>query len=96
MNKPYVKKYDGNGVLTNPIERVYLSTAPNRAARRFSPKKFRGNNKGFSFTIIQGSRYKRVLRVVETIEKTRSGKDVNKTVENNHISRRVIREYVAC
>lgn len=96
MNKPYVKKYDENGVMINPIERVYLSTEPNRAERRFSPKKFRGNNKGFSFSIIQGSRYKRVLRVIEMIEKTRSGKDVKQTVENNHISRKIIREYVAC
>ena len=36
MNKPYVKQYDGLGVLTNPItkDNPYVSKLPNRAARR--------------------------------------------------------------
>ncbi len=34
MNIPYVKQFDQNGILTNPIEGVYKSDFPNRSKRR--------------------------------------------------------------
>lgn len=33
-NQPYVKKYDSNGELTNPINRAYVNFFPNRSMRR--------------------------------------------------------------
>lgn len=33
-NIPYVKKYDANGRLINPIKGVYSSNGPNRRQRR--------------------------------------------------------------
>ena len=33
MNQPYVKKYDANGVCTNPIVGSYTSPFPNRRTR---------------------------------------------------------------
>jgi len=36
MNKPYVKVFDKNGVLTNPIKGMYIPDEPNRRQRRAS------------------------------------------------------------
>lgn len=33
-NTPYVKHYDSNGVLTNPIQKAYINPFPNRNMRR--------------------------------------------------------------
>lgn len=34
MNTPYVKKFDKNGQLINPIEEIYKSEFQNRSERR--------------------------------------------------------------
>ena len=34
MNKPYVKEYDENGVVTNPINGSYFDYYKNRTERR--------------------------------------------------------------
>lgn len=33
-NQPYVKKYDSNGNVTNPIQRAYVNFFPNRSMRK--------------------------------------------------------------
>ena len=38
MNKPYVKKFDEKGNVTNPIDSVYKSPYPNRSQRRMRIK----------------------------------------------------------
>ena len=43
MNIPYVKKFNENGELINPIASVYASEFPNREKRRHKPTRFRGN-----------------------------------------------------
>jgi hypothetical protein len=35
MNTPYVKKFDENGQVTNPIKGAYINPFPNRHKRRF-------------------------------------------------------------
>jgi hypothetical protein len=35
MNKPYVKEFNKNGELNNPIKGLYLNEFPNRRMRRF-------------------------------------------------------------
>jgi len=66
MNTPYVKQYDKNGVLLNPIVGGYYHEFPNRAERRRAahPKRFRGNHKGISLTVNQNVKYRRVMQVV--------------------------------
>ena len=44
MNKPYVKQYDENGVVTNPIKGILLHGEPNRQERRSEFKKQRQHN----------------------------------------------------
>lgn len=40
MNTPYVKQYDDNGNVSNPIEGTYLSKFKNRHERRKKMKEF--------------------------------------------------------
>lgn len=39
INKPYVKKYNRNGEVTNPIKEVFRPAFPNRSARRANLQK---------------------------------------------------------
>jgi len=39
MNMPYVKEYDNDGILINPIRRSYISKDSNRRKRRMSKQK---------------------------------------------------------
>ncbi len=52
MNKPYVKKFNRDGVLINPIEKSYVSERPNRRQRRRELRKvrFHNNRKGGLFS----------------------------------------------
>lgn len=62
MNKPYVKQYDQNGNVTNPIDHFYPNLFRNRKMRRDSARKeqFYGNSKNFHLTVLGISKYKRV------------------------------------
>lgn len=93
MNKPYVKEYK-DGKLTNPIKSVYNSEFPNRSARRNKPTRFRGNQKGISLTVVKTEKYKRVIQLIQIIEKDKKGKPLAQTVENNHIKIKQIKHYV--
>lgn len=70
INIPYVKKYDSKGLLTNPINKAYINTHPNRRERRahLSNKSFRGNKKGNSLIVVDNgsgsAKYERVLQVI--------------------------------
>ena len=88
MNTPYVKKFDKNGKLTNEIKSVYESEFPNRKERRSKPKRFKGNKKGISLTVVKTEKYKRVSTLIQNIIKGKK-----QTVENNHIQRKVINSY---
>jgi len=62
MNTPYIKEFDQNGVCINPIIGAYSSTEPNRQQRRFKEKRFIGNGKNRSLTIVKQTRFLRVVQ----------------------------------
>ena len=64
MNIPYVKKYDENGELTNPINGVYVSSFPNRQARARRKERFLNNSKGCNLVVTKTMKYKKVLQEV--------------------------------
>lgn len=94
MNIPYVKKFNKNGELTNPISGVYKLEFQNRSERRRKPTRFRGNKKGVSLTIVKTEKYKRVIQLIQIIEKDKKGRPIPQTVENNHIKTKRINHYV--
>lgn len=62
MNTPYVKQYNDDGSVANPIEGKLESKFPNRRMRRTRPERFRGNHKGTSLTVTGNSAYFRVIQ----------------------------------
>ena len=66
MNVPYVKQYDEMGKCTNPITRTnpYFNPEPNRQQRRSKEKRFRGNQKGVSLSVLKSIKSFRVLQPV--------------------------------
>lgn len=60
-NKPYVKMYDKNGIIKNPIKTGYLHDFENRRERRslLHKKRFFGNGKNIHLTVIKLSKYLR-------------------------------------
>jgi len=69
MNTPYVKKYDENGTVINPIIMHGLfHQEPNRAERRkdMNVTRFHGNGKNYHLTIFKNSKFKRVRQVAIT------------------------------
>jgi len=72
MNKPYVKQYNEQGLISNPIVGSYKSTSPNRRQRRELEynKPFIGNKKGISLVVVKigalsFQKYKKVVQVVK-------------------------------
>lgn len=70
-NVPYVKRFDENGNVTNPIVNYYVSPNRNRRDRRAGLQKnrFRGNKKHRdgkcnSMTVIGIDRYIRFMQVI--------------------------------
>lgn len=64
MNTPYVKKYDGNDVLTNPINGKYVNEFPNRQQRNSKPPRDYNNKKSIP-TVIHGIwRYIKRLQII--------------------------------
>ena len=66
MNVPYVKQYDENGVVTNPIVEVYKHESPNRSKRRSVLKKqrFYGESKNCHLTVVGTKKFRRVKKEV--------------------------------
>ena len=71
MNVPYVKKYDENGVVTNPIRGSYMSEGKNRAERRQELQKhrFHGESKNCHLTVVKTQKYKRVRQAIKCKDK---------------------------
>jgi len=71
MNVSYVKQFDKNGVVTNPIIGSYISEGENRAERRKIKQKqrFYGESKNHHLTVIKTAKYKRVKQKIECKDK---------------------------
>lgn len=76
MNTPYIKHFDENGVLKNPIIGSYLNHFQNRRKRRQRPERFYGESKNHHLTVGESSKYLRVRQ----IERDENGK--RKTIEH--------------
>ncbi len=63
-NVPYVKHYDKNGKLTNPIETGFFQYGPNRKARRAPLQKcrFAGNGNNTPILIIKTTKFYKVVQ----------------------------------
>lgn len=66
-NTPYRKIYDENGVLTNPITKMYPSKVhPNRRERKYEMKnkRFTNNRKTCAMTVLHPQRWYRVVQYI--------------------------------
>ena len=68
MNIPYVKIYDENGILKNPIVGSFLNPFKNRSQRREVKQKnrFFGNGKNLPLTVTKTVKYLRRIQIVGT------------------------------
>lgn len=68
MNFPYIKEFDSNGTLLNPIDKAFISTGPNRAQRRAQNKtqRFRKNSRGTHLTVLVTGKYKRFIQEIKS------------------------------
>lgn len=65
-NIPYVKKYDENRELINPIKGTYTTGIGDRTSRRPETHRFKGNGNNFSLTVMPKGKFRRVVqRVIE-------------------------------
>jgi len=94
QNIPHVKTFDKDSKLENPIDGFYSPAFPNRKTRRQKPPRFRGNNKGVSLTVVKTQKYKRVMQLIQVIEKDKKGRPIEQAVENANVRRKVINHYV--
>lgn len=78
LNVPYIKQYDKNGSLLNPIKGTLYSSFPNRKERRKTMQKsrFHGESKNVHLTITDSGKYLRVKQ----FEKDKQGN--RKIIEN--------------
>ncbi|MCK9430042.1 MAG: hypothetical protein M0R17_08570 [Candidatus Omnitrophica bacterium] len=65
-NTPYVKKYDKDGQLTNPIEGNFINEFPNRRSRHELKQTYRfyGESKNYHLTVKGILKYHRVKQIV--------------------------------
>lgn len=56
-NIPYVKAYDANGDLINPILFAYKNNGPNRKQRRSKPGRLINNKKGIQLVVVRTGPY---------------------------------------
>ncbi len=70
LNIPYVKKYDSNGVVSNPVTRStpYSTIGNNRSERRTKETRFIGNGNNFHLSVNRTSKY---IRKVQHIKASR-------------------------
>lgn len=66
MNTPYVKEYNEEGIVSNPIKEVYTTKGDNRRQRRAVKQKSRffGNGKQARLVVHKNGRYKKVVQYV--------------------------------
>lgn len=63
MNQFYVKRYDEQGVLLNPILKSFINNFPNRAKRRQKDVRFQTNHKGVQLTTHGQFAFHRIAQV---------------------------------
>jgi hypothetical protein len=65
-NVPYVKKYDENGNVSNPIKDIYKSEDSNRRTRRDADKteKFYGESANHHLSVVQTGKYRRRKQII--------------------------------
>lgn len=63
MNTSYVKEYDENGVLTNPINGSLKHNFPNRKQRRLKADRFSSNSKSTPLVVSKTSKYLKRLQI---------------------------------
>lgn len=80
MNTSYVKKYNAEGMLENPILNSYKQSSPNRSQRRPKKNRFKGNGKNHSLTVVGPNKYTRTLQ----LERDKDGK--KKTIYHYQLS----------
>lgn len=61
-NKPYVKDFNENGELKNPIRGIYPTVGPNRKERRYREPRFMNNRGGAQIQVIGNKKYRKVLQ----------------------------------
>lgn len=76
MNRPYVKQYDANGDLINPIVSKFLNTEPNRRDRReemFNKTRLFSNKKGIQLVVtkIGWRKFTKYRKIFQNIGKKR-------------------------
>ncbi len=71
MNISYVKKYDENGIVINPIVGSYTHDSDNRKSRREVKQKnrFFGNGKNAPLSVSKHGKYARRIQVVPNSSK---------------------------
>lgn len=63
-NIPYVKRYDKNRELINPIKGMYSTGKGDRMQRRPFTERFKGNHSGVSISIYKNAKYFRIVQRV--------------------------------
>lgn len=74
MNTPYIKNYNEEGVLTNPIFKkktesgrylpFFINEYPNRRSRRENPVRFKSNKKGHQLVIGANMKYFKKIQTI--------------------------------
>lgn len=57
-NQPYVKKFDAQGNVTNPIDKMYLSPFENRHMRRSKPAREMNNRNTYHLNVVKTAKFK--------------------------------------
>jgi hypothetical protein len=62
INQPYVKKYNENGELLNPINGKFVSQNENRSMRKTKQERFFNNSKSFKLLVTKTAKFKKVIQ----------------------------------
>ena len=92
-NKPYVKNYDNNGNLTNPIEKSFVPMYPNREERRQNLQKsrFHGESGNVHLTVLPTGAYKRVRQLIKLASKKLHAQKT-KTIDHYRLIHKSVRD----
>lgn len=74
-NIPYVKKYNEEGLVANPINHAYVNNFPNRSERHANLGRHKGNGRNFHLSVHPKARYHRTVQ--EIVLKDGSIKRIN-------------------
>ena len=78
MNTPYVKQYNEEGEVINPINGKYVSQFPNRRARANKKQRFMNNSKSFPLIVFGKFKFKKVIQ--KEIDKQGKVKRIEHTI----------------